>query len=111
VIAVGIAALYFTGHIDGTLAMVLGIVAVVSVTSSLGWCPGYLPLGLRTGKEPSGHLRREQWRGVRRSLHGSEGLALSNLSRYVLLKHVRPLAYPFSWSTLLVSRTALLPLN
>jgi hypothetical protein len=54
VIALGIAVLYFTGRIGGTLAIILGIVAVVFLaTSAIGWCPAYVPLGLRTCKEPS----------------------------------------------------------
>ena len=58
VIALGIAALYFTGRIGGTLALILGIVAVVFLaTSSIGWCPAYLPLGFKTCKEPSGSAR------------------------------------------------------
>lgn len=52
VIALGIAALYFTGRIGGTLAIVLGIVAVVFlITSSVGSCPAYLPMGWSTRKE------------------------------------------------------------
>jgi predicted PurR-regulated permease PerM len=50
-VVVIIAALYFTGQIAGTLAIVLGIVAVAFlVTSVIGWCPGYLPFGLSTRK-------------------------------------------------------------
>ena len=50
--ALAIAALYFTGQISGTVAIVLGIVAVAFVlTSFIGWCPIYLPLGLSTRKE------------------------------------------------------------
>ncbi|MBI4503045.1 MAG: DUF2892 domain-containing protein [Gemmatimonadetes bacterium] len=53
-IALAIAVLYFTGRIGGTLAIVLGIVAVAFlVTSLVGWCPSYLPFGLSTRK-PSG---------------------------------------------------------
>jgi hypothetical protein len=53
-IGVAIAVLYFTGTISGTLALVLGIVAIAFlVTSLLGWCPSYLPFGLSTRK-PSG---------------------------------------------------------
>jgi len=53
-IAVAIAVLYFTGTISGTLAIVLGIIAVAFfVTSLIGWCPSYLPFGLSTRK-PSG---------------------------------------------------------
>ncbi len=50
-IVVAIAVLYFTGTIRGTLAIVLGIVAVAFfVTSLIGWCPSYLPFGLSTRK-------------------------------------------------------------
>lgn len=52
IIAVIIAALYFGGQITGTVAIVLGIVAIAFlVTSLLGWCPVYLPFGLSTRKE------------------------------------------------------------
>lgn len=48
-IAVAIAVLYFTGTISGTLAILLGIVAVAFlVTSLIGWCPSYVPLKLST---------------------------------------------------------------
>lgn len=54
-IAIGIAVLYFTGRISGTLAIILGIVAIAFlVTSFVGWCPSYLPFGLSTRKEPPG---------------------------------------------------------
>ena len=50
-IVVAIAVLYFTGKISGTLAILLGIVAVAFlVTSLIGWCPSYLPFGLSTRK-------------------------------------------------------------
>jgi hypothetical protein len=40
-IALVIAGLYFTGRISGTLAIVLGIVAVAFIlTSVVGTCPG-----------------------------------------------------------------------
>jgi len=52
VIALVIAVLYFTGQMGGTVAIVLGIIAVAFlVTSSVGWCPMYLPFGLSTRKE------------------------------------------------------------
>ena len=52
-IAVAIAILYVTGRIDGTLAAVLGVVAVVFVLTSLvGRCPAYLPFGFSTCKRP-----------------------------------------------------------
>lgn len=54
-IAVAVAVLYFTGKISGTLAIVLGIVAIAFlVTSLVGWCPSYLPFGLSTRKPPAG---------------------------------------------------------
>jgi hypothetical protein len=46
-----VAALYFTGQISGTLAIVLGVLAIIFlVTSIIGWCPLYLPLKLSTKK-------------------------------------------------------------
>lgn len=49
--AAGIVALYITQQITGTLAVVLGVVAVLFVvTSALGYCPLYVPLGLSTRK-------------------------------------------------------------
>jgi hypothetical protein len=54
-VALAVAVLYFTGTISGTLAIVLGIVAVVFVvTSFIGWCPGYLPFGLSTRRRSDG---------------------------------------------------------
>ena len=48
-LAATIAVLYFTGTISGTLALGLGIVAVVFLaTSFVGTCPAYLPFGLST---------------------------------------------------------------
>ena len=49
--AVGVGVLYLTGKIGGTLALVLGAFAVVFLlTSFVGWCPLYNPLGLSTRK-------------------------------------------------------------
>jgi hypothetical protein len=54
-IAVAVSALYFAGKISGTLAIVLGIVAIAFlVTSLIGWCPSYVPFGLSTRKPPVG---------------------------------------------------------
>jgi len=54
-IAVAVAALYFTHLISGTLAIVLGIVAIAFfVTSLIGWCPSYLPFGLSTRRSSGG---------------------------------------------------------
>ena len=53
IIALAIAALYFTGHISGTIAIVLGIIAVAFlITSFVGWCPAYMPFGLSTRGGP-----------------------------------------------------------
>ena len=50
-IALAIAVLYFTGQIGGTLAIVLGIIAVAFLlTSFVGSCPGYFPFGISTCK-------------------------------------------------------------
>lgn len=47
--AVAVGALYGLGYISGTLAIILGVVAVAFlVTSLIGWCPLYLPFGLST---------------------------------------------------------------
>lgn len=48
-VAVAVAVLYFTGRIGGTLAIVLGLFAAVFVvTSFIGTCPLYIPLGIST---------------------------------------------------------------
>ncbi len=48
-VAVVIAALYFTGTISGTVAIVLlALAAVFILTSLVSFCPLYLPLGLST---------------------------------------------------------------
>lgn len=50
--AIVIAVLYFTNVISGTLAIVLGILAVMFVfTSFIGFCPLYLPFGIHTSKK------------------------------------------------------------
>ncbi|HLB36194.1 MAG TPA: DUF2892 domain-containing protein [Gemmatimonadales bacterium] len=52
-IALVIATLYLTGRISGTLAIVLAVVAAVFlITSSVAFCPGYLPFGISTRKAP-----------------------------------------------------------
>ncbi len=51
VIAVIVGILYFTGVLSGTAAIILGILAVVFLlTSAIGTCPLYLPVGLSTKK-------------------------------------------------------------
>jgi hypothetical protein len=48
-LAVVVAVLYFTGQIGGTLAIVLGVFALIFVlTSLISFCPLYLPLGIST---------------------------------------------------------------
>jgi hypothetical protein len=51
-VAVVIAALYFTGVISGTLGIVLMIVAIVLLfTSFIKVCPAYMPFGISTCKK------------------------------------------------------------
>ena len=50
-VANGVGVLYLTGQISGTLAIVLGIFAIVFLlTSFIGSCPLYIPLGISTRK-------------------------------------------------------------
>jgi len=49
VLALGVGALWFTGRISGTVAIVLGAIAVMFLLSSLiSWCPAYAPFGFST---------------------------------------------------------------
>ncbi len=51
-IAVVIVVLYFTHVISGTLEIILLILAVIfALTSLIGFCPLYLPLGINTDKK------------------------------------------------------------
>ena len=51
-VAAIIAILYFTHVISGTLAIVLGIFAIIFLLTSLvGSCPLYIPLKINTNKE------------------------------------------------------------
>jgi len=51
-IAIAIAVLYFTDRITGTVAIVLGALAVIFLlTSFVAWCPVYGPLGISTRKQ------------------------------------------------------------
>ena len=51
VLALVVVALYFTGRISGTLAIVLGVIAVAFLVSSLvSWCPMYAPFRFSTRK-------------------------------------------------------------
>jgi hypothetical protein len=41
-----------TGQVSGTLAIILGVVAVAfTVTSLISWCPSYVPFGISTRKK------------------------------------------------------------
>lgn len=51
IIALTIAVLYFTNVISGTLAIVLGALAIIfALTSLISFCPLYLPFGISTCK-------------------------------------------------------------
>ena len=55
IVAIAIGVLYFTNIISGTLAIILGVMAVAFlVTSFVSWCPAYCPFGLSTCKAPEG---------------------------------------------------------
>jgi hypothetical protein len=46
--------LYATGNVNGLLAIVLGVVAVVFLaTGFVGSCPAYVPFGISTRHEPA----------------------------------------------------------
>ena len=50
-LALAVGVLWYTGKIGGTLAIVLGVFAVVFLlTSFVAWCPLYMPLKLSTRK-------------------------------------------------------------
>lgn len=52
IVAIIIAALYFTGTISGTLGIVLLVLAAVfTLTSLVSFCPLYLPFGISTCKK------------------------------------------------------------
>lgn len=54
--AVAVGVLYGLGYISGTLAIILGVVAIAFfVTSLIGWCPLYLPFGLSTRRKVAGN--------------------------------------------------------
>lgn len=57
-LAVVFAILIFTSVVNGWLAIVLGVLAVVFVgTSLIGFCPLYLPFGINTAGRPAGKGR------------------------------------------------------
>lgn len=51
-LAAVVVALWATGAIGGTLALILGIVAAIFlITSLVGWCPLYTLLGVATRRD------------------------------------------------------------
>jgi hypothetical protein len=66
-LALTVGVLYLTGTISGTVAIVLGLVALLfSVTSLVGWCPAYMPFGLSTRKASVSPTSRGAELGTRR---------------------------------------------
>lgn len=54
IVALVVAALYFTGRLSGTLGIVLLVFAAIFLlTSFISFCPVYTLLGISTGKKPS----------------------------------------------------------
>ncbi len=52
ILAVIIGILYYTNVINGTLAIVLGVLAIIFIlTSFISFCPLYLPFGIDTRKK------------------------------------------------------------
>ena len=52
ILAAAVAVLYFTKVISGTLAIILGIIAIIFIVTSLvGFCPLYVPLKIKTCKK------------------------------------------------------------
>lgn len=52
IVAVAFLVLFFTKIIEGTLGIILVVLAVVfAVTSLIGVCPLYTPLGINTSKK------------------------------------------------------------
>jgi len=54
ILAVAVAVLLLTKVLQGTLALILGVLAAVFfVTAAIGFCPLYVPFGLSTRKKAS----------------------------------------------------------
>jgi hypothetical protein len=52
ILAIIVGVLYYTNVINGTLAIVLGLLAVVFIlTSFMSFCPLYLPFGINTRRK------------------------------------------------------------
>ncbi|GAA5027055.1 hypothetical protein GCM10011506_13290 [Marivirga lumbricoides] len=53
-LAIAVGVLYYFGIISGTVAVVLGILAIsFIITSFISFCPLYLPFGISTRKKQS----------------------------------------------------------
>lgn len=53
--ALTIAILWMTGYISGTIALVLGLFALIFLlTSAVGFCPLYAPFGISTRRRKAG---------------------------------------------------------
>jgi hypothetical protein len=51
-LAMVVAALYFTKQLSGTAAIILGIIAIIFLlTSAVGFCPLYVPFKISTKKK------------------------------------------------------------
>jgi small-conductance mechanosensitive channel len=51
-LAIVVAALYFTKQLSGTAAIILGIIAIIFLlTSAVGFCPLYVPFKISTRKK------------------------------------------------------------
>ena len=49
IIAIVVAALYFTGTVSGTLGIILMVLAAIFLlTSFISFCPLYMPFGIKT---------------------------------------------------------------
>lgn len=51
ILAIAVGVLYYFGYISGTVAIVLGIIAIAFLlTGIVSFCPLYLPFGISTRK-------------------------------------------------------------
>lgn len=49
IVAIVVAALYFTGTVSGTLGIILMVLAAIFLlTSFISFCPLYMPFGIKT---------------------------------------------------------------
>lgn len=54
IVGIAVVALYFTGHLGGTLGIVLLVFAGIFIlTSFISFCPLYTLFGFSTGKKPA----------------------------------------------------------